>query len=330
MPFLFVAGPFAFLFGVVAVETGLDIPQSVGMSLVVIAGAAQFTAVQLLSEAAPIWVAMAAALAVNLRMAMYSASLQPHLGSAPLWQRVIVSYLNFDISYALGIAHFDERPERPVNQKSCLLSRNDRVDGTVLGDWDLDRRGSGRGAARKRLDRLCDADPVPGNRGADAQDACPSCSRRVVGDRSNAPVLAADGHRPLDRRRDCDGSGCGNREKARSVSHSATEIWAIIAVLGVGTFLIRFSFLGLVGGRRMPGWLLRHLRYTPVAVLPGLVAPLVAWPDAVGGNTDPVRLAAAIANAGRRLPGERTSFGAHWPVQRLLKFSTGCSESLPG
>ncbi|MDE0698373.1 MAG: AzlD domain-containing protein [Boseongicola sp.] len=79
------------------------------------------------------------------------------------------------------------------------------------------------------------------------------------------------------------------------MSHSATEIWAIIAVLGVGTFLIRFSFLGLVGGRRMPGWLLRHLRYTPVAVLPGLVAPLVAWPDAVGGNTDPVRLAAAIA-----------------------------------
>lgn len=79
------------------------------------------------------------------------------------------------------------------------------------------------------------------------------------------------------------------------MSHSATEIWAIIAVLGVGTFLIRFSFLGLVGARRMPDWLLRHLRYTPVAVLPGLVAPLVAWPDAAGGDTDPVRLAAALA-----------------------------------
>ena len=79
------------------------------------------------------------------------------------------------------------------------------------------------------------------------------------------------------------------------MSHSATEIWAIIAVLGAGTFLIRFSFLGLVGGRRMPNWLLRHLRYTPVAVLPGLVAPLVAWPSATGGDTDPVRLAAALA-----------------------------------
>ena len=79
------------------------------------------------------------------------------------------------------------------------------------------------------------------------------------------------------------------------MSLSATEIWAIIAVLGAGTFLIRFSFLGLVGGRRMPNWLLRHLRYTPVAVLPGLVAPLVAWPNATGGDTDPVRLAAALA-----------------------------------
>lgn len=139
VPFLFVAGPFAFLFGVVAVETGLDIPQSVGMSLVVIAGAAQFTAVQLLSEAAPIWVAMAAALAVNLRMAMYSASLQPHLGSAPLWQRVIVSYLNFDISFALGIAHFEERPERPTDQKvvyflgTIALTAPFWVVGTLIG-----------------------------------------------------------------------------------------------------------------------------------------------------------------------------------------------------
>ena len=44
----------------------------------------------------------------------------------------------------------------------------------------------------------------------------------------------------------------------------------------------------------MPEWVLRHLRYTPVAILPGLVAPLVMWPDATGGETEPVRLAAAV------------------------------------
>jgi branched-subunit amino acid transport protein len=79
------------------------------------------------------------------------------------------------------------------------------------------------------------------------------------------------------------------------VSYSAGEIWLVIAVLGIGTYLIRFSFLGLVGDRKMPDWVLRHLRYTPVAVLPGLVTPLVLWPAATDGNPDPARLAAALA-----------------------------------
>ena len=72
------------------------------------------------------------------------------------------------------------------------------------------------------------------------------------------------------------------------------QIWTVIVVLGIGTFLIRFSFLGVIGSRQMPEWALRLLRYTPVAVMPGLVAPLVLWPAATGGETDPARLAAAL------------------------------------
>jgi branched-subunit amino acid transport protein len=74
-----------------------------------------------------------------------------------------------------------------------------------------------------------------------------------------------------------------------------TTIWTVITLLGLGTFIIRLSFLGLIGGRAMPPWVLRHLRYTAVAVLPGLVAPLVIWPAATGGAFDPPRLAAALA-----------------------------------
>ncbi|MEK6215753.1 MAG: AzlD domain-containing protein, partial [Boseongicola sp.] len=77
------------------------------------------------------------------------------------------------------------------------------------------------------------------------------------------------------------------------MNYSSAEIWFIVAVMGVGTYLIRFSFLGLIGDRKMPDWVLRHLRYTPVAVLPGLVAPLVLWPAATGGDPDPARLIAA-------------------------------------
>ncbi|HRO11839.1 AzlD domain-containing protein [Amaricoccus sp.] len=66
-------------------------------------------------------------------------------------------------------------------------------------------------------------------------------------------------------------------------------------VVGVGTYLIRYSFLGLVGDRPLPEWALRMLRYVPVAVMPALVAPLVVWPAATGGAPDPARMLAALA-----------------------------------
>jgi branched-subunit amino acid transport protein len=79
------------------------------------------------------------------------------------------------------------------------------------------------------------------------------------------------------------------------MTHPDWYLWAVIVALGAGTFLIRFSFLGLIGDRPLPGWILRALRFTPVAVLPGLVAPAVVWPEATGGAPDPARLAAACA-----------------------------------
>lgn len=75
--------------------------------------------------------------------------------------------------------------------------------------------------------------------------------------------------------------------------YSDLTIWFIILALAVGTFGLRFSFLGLVGDRALPPWVLRHLRYTAVAVMPGLIAPLIAWPQVTGGEPDPARLAAA-------------------------------------
>ncbi|WBL34596.1 AzlD domain-containing protein [Sinirhodobacter sp. HNIBRBA609] len=79
------------------------------------------------------------------------------------------------------------------------------------------------------------------------------------------------------------------------MDYSKAEIWLIIVVLGIGTFFLRYSFLGLIGNRALPEWALRYLRYTPVAVLPGLVAPLVLWPSATQGEIDPARLIAAGA-----------------------------------
>ena len=75
-------------------------------------------------------------------------------------------------------------------------------------------------------------------------------------------------------------------------------LWTVIIAMAVGSYFLRFLFIGFVGGRQMPEWVLRHLRYTAVAMLPALVAPLVVWPDATGGNFDfPRAIAATVTLA---------------------------------
>lgn len=121
LPFVLVVMPFALLFGVVATEAGLNLTQAMGLSVLVIAGAAQFTAVQLLVDNAPVWVVLAASLGVNLRMAMYSASLVPHLGAAPLWQRALAGYFLVDQNYAAGMVEYEKHPDMTLAQKTAFF-----------------------------------------------------------------------------------------------------------------------------------------------------------------------------------------------------------------
>jgi len=116
-PFMVVAGPFAMLFGVLATEAGLNLFEVMSFSVVVIAGAAQFTALQLMQDNAPVVIVLISALAVNLRVAMYSAALTPYLGSAPMWQRIFAAYLLVDQSYALSHAKYETTPGMTVPQR---------------------------------------------------------------------------------------------------------------------------------------------------------------------------------------------------------------------
>ncbi len=71
-------------------------------------------------------------------------------------------------------------------------------------------------------------------------------------------------------------------------------IWVVIFGVGIGTYLIRFSFIAVAGGREFPAWAMRLLRYVPVAVMPAIAAPLVVWPAATDGQLDPARMIAAV------------------------------------
>lgn len=116
-PFILIVVPYSTLFGVVARNAGLDVIQTMSMSVLVIAGASQFTALALLQDQAPVFIAVLTALAVNLRMAMYSAALVPHIGHARFGTRALMAYLMVDQAFAVAVKTYEERPEMTPSAK---------------------------------------------------------------------------------------------------------------------------------------------------------------------------------------------------------------------
>lgn len=121
LPFLIVVVPFAMIFGVIGTEAGLGLVEVMAFSVLVIAGGSQITALQLMQDNAPTLIVLATALAVNARMAMYSASLAPHLGPAPRWQKLLISYLLVDQSYAASVLKYEQQPQWSVREKTAYF-----------------------------------------------------------------------------------------------------------------------------------------------------------------------------------------------------------------
>jgi branched-subunit amino acid transport protein len=69
-------------------------------------------------------------------------------------------------------------------------------------------------------------------------------------------------------------------------------VWVIIAGLSLGSFAIRFSFLGFIGDRQLPKSVERALGYTSVAILPGIAMPMVLSSNT--GEIEPIRIIAAF------------------------------------
>ena len=129
IPFIMVIVPFGMMFGLAGTQAGLSLAQIMGFTIIVIAGAAQFAALHLMLENAPIFIIILTALAVNLRMAMYSASLYPHLGRLNFWKKILVSYLILDQSYIASILQFEKNPQVSLGLKFAFFM------GTVTPIW---------------------------------------------------------------------------------------------------------------------------------------------------------------------------------------------------
>ena len=107
LPILLGAVPFGVTYGVLAFAGGLGALAALGMSSIVFAGSAQFVAVQLFTVAAPAIVIVATTFMVNLRHALYSASLSHHLKHLRSLWKWTLSYLLTDEAYAVTIVHYD-------------------------------------------------------------------------------------------------------------------------------------------------------------------------------------------------------------------------------
>lgn len=105
--------PFGLVAGAAAVEAGLGLEGGVALSVLLFAGASQLATIDLLARDAPLLIVLVTVAVINLRMAMYSASLAPRLADASLLQRLAVAYPLVDQSYALTIMRTDRAPERP-------------------------------------------------------------------------------------------------------------------------------------------------------------------------------------------------------------------------
>jgi 4-azaleucine resistance transporter AzlC len=117
LPVLLAVAPFGLIFGILAVEAGLEITQTMAMSSVVIAGASQLAALQLLTEQAPALIAILTGAVVNLRMAMYSASIAVYWQDAPMHWRLLAAPVLTDQSYALSIQRYQRHPDESLGDR---------------------------------------------------------------------------------------------------------------------------------------------------------------------------------------------------------------------
>lgn len=108
LPILLGVAPFGMIYGVLARSAGLPPEIAQAMSSIVFAGSSQFIGTTLFRESAPFVVIVLTTFVVNLRHALYSASLAPYVESLPLRWKLLIAYLLTDEGYAVGIARYQQ------------------------------------------------------------------------------------------------------------------------------------------------------------------------------------------------------------------------------
>jgi 4-azaleucine resistance transporter AzlC len=115
IPMIIGAMPFGVILGAVAVtgDSSLSPTATIGMSLFVFAGSAQFIAAGLVSEGIGVGLIIFTTFIVNLRHALYSASLAPYTKHLPQRWLLPLAFWLTDESYAVAISRYNQSDESP-------------------------------------------------------------------------------------------------------------------------------------------------------------------------------------------------------------------------
>jgi 4-azaleucine resistance transporter AzlC len=110
-PLVVGAIPFGIIFGALAVNSGLSTAGTMAMSAFVFAGSAQFIATSLISSGVGITMIILTTFVVNLRHALYGATLGPHLKYLPQRWLVPLGFWLTDESFVVTATRFN-RPDQ--------------------------------------------------------------------------------------------------------------------------------------------------------------------------------------------------------------------------
>ena len=119
LPLQLGVAPFGLVFGVLGLAAGLTPLQTILMSSIVFGGASQVVLVQLWGNV-PGPVVGASVSMINLRHALYSASVAPYLRALPLRWRLPLAYLLTDEAYAVTINRLRNETPGPFQHYHLL------------------------------------------------------------------------------------------------------------------------------------------------------------------------------------------------------------------
>ena len=108
LPLLLGVIPFGMIYGVLALDAGIPPGASQAISAIIFAGSAQILTTQLVHLAAPAVVIVMTVAVVNLRHALYSASVSPYVKNLGIPWKLLLSYLLTDEAYAVTILHYQQ------------------------------------------------------------------------------------------------------------------------------------------------------------------------------------------------------------------------------